>query len=800
MSSTSSIYGFTSSGIDVNTLVSSLMQVERAPIGALQTRQSAVKKQVSALDLVKTRLDALTTYASSLDASSFSKAGATVSNPSAVTATVTGTAMPGSLVFGVEQLASARGVRSIGTLPATTAKVTDDALLALSTTTAPLGISGLRAGGALVAGNLTMQVTQATTAATKVGTAALAGSTVIAAGTNDTVELEIDGVARTVTIPAGTHSAASLVAAVQSGLQASGGGATASLDTGGRLRIGTLHEGSAATIRVTGGTGLTDIGLGVDAIATGGGDGTVTVGTTVTTVTSARSGEVVSVGAGAGTLDLTLSGGLRAGSSVVAVVSAGNGSLASVVSAVNGAGVGASAAAVKVADNQYRLQISSSQTGVSRTLAIGDGAFAAAGGMIDTSPAQDARIVVGTGPGAYDVLASGNTFTDVLPGVTLTATATTTSPVTVGVARSDGAVADAVGKLVDLANAVLKEIATQTKYDASTKSAAALSGDTTVRRLASELRNAVSGLVTGSASALAANVGIASGRDGTFSFDRAKFTEALAADPGAVARLFTRGGTGTGNAVFAAASTATNAGSYDIVVTSPATRATTGQVLTGGTPTSQRIGIRVGATTVTYDTAPGATASEIVAGLNAVLGEAAFGVVAEVDGSGIRLAASSFGTAGTFEANLDLTGTGVWAGHTGSDVAGTIDGVAAIGVGRRLSLTDLAASEARGLAFDIADGFTGTVDDVMYEPGIAARLTILGRVMTDSNGQLTTSAASYEKKIESYTDQIERYEDRMTVREANLKRQWTAMQSLLSSLENQSDWLAGMAAKSSSSS
>lgn len=796
MSSTSSIYGFTSSGIDVNTLVGSLMQIERAPITALQKRQTTVTKQISALDSVTSKLGALTSYATSLTSATFAKMSASVSGSSSVSATVTGTAVAGGLTFSVDRLASTRGVRSVGTVGATTAKVTDDAHLALSTTTAPLGISGLRAGSGLTAGNLSVEVTQATTAATKSGTTAIAATTIVT-GVNDTVDLEIDGVARTVTIAAGAHTPASLVGAVQSGLDASGGGATASIDAGGRLRITTAHEGSAASIRLVGGSALGDLGLSVDGTAITGSDGTVRIGSTVTTVSSARPGEIVSAATATGSLELTLSGGLRTGSSTVAVVATGDGSLGSVVGAINASNVGVSATAVKVADGQYRLQISSVHTGIARNLAIGDDAFAAIGGVIDTSSAQDARIVVGSGPGAYEVLSTSNAFSELMPGISISATATT-GPVTVGVTRNDAAVADSVAKLVDLANAVLKEITTQTKYNTATGTAAALTGDATVRRLATEVRAAVSALVTGSSALLAANVGITAGRDGSFTFDRATFTSVLATDPSSIARLFTRGGTTTGNAVFADASDLTNPGSYDVVVTTAATRASTGQVLVGGTPSAQRIGVRVNGTTITYDAPAGATSAEIAAGLNAALVASDLGITAAIDGTGIALTANDVGGAGTFEANLDITGAGAWTEHVGTDVAGTIDGVAAIGVGRRLRLTDLAESEGKGIAVDVAPGATGALGSVTYEPGIAARLTILGRSMTGANGSLTSSTASYRSRIDTYTAQIDRYEDRMVVREATLKRQWTSVQTLLSSLESQGSWLSNMAKSSSS--
>ncbi len=92
----------------------------------------------------------------------------------------------------------------------------------------------------------------------------------------------------------------------------------------------------------------------------------------------------------------------------------GDRSLASVAAAINGANAGANAAAIKVADGAWILQLSSSRSGTDNAMALDATVFAGVGGLLQTSGAQDAQITIGTGPGAYSVAASGNTFTDVL--------------------------------------------------------------------------------------------------------------------------------------------------------------------------------------------------------------------------------------------------------------------------------------------------------------------------------------------------------------------------------------------------
>jgi flagellar hook-associated protein 2 len=778
---------FSAGGIDVSSIVTSLMDVERAPITTLQTRQAAVKLQSDAVTRLQNNLTSLKTLAGGLLTSGISKLASSVSIPGAVSASVSATAKAGSVSFTVDALARAQGMRTATTVGSSTSVVTTANALALSTTSRQFGIGAIQVGTGVTPGKYDVSVTQATVGAVRAGTTAVAASTLID-GTNNTVTVEIDGVAHAITVAGGTYTPAQLVDAVQTALDAAPADATASLDATGRLRITTQHEGSSATLKITGGTSLGALRLNVDATAVAGTDGIVQIGTNPpVTVTSAGAGATVTVATGSGNLTMAIDGGLRTGTSTVAVVSTGDRSLAAVAGAINGAGVGASASAVKVSDGNWLLQINSTSTGVDNALSVDPSVFAGVGGLLETSAARDAQITVGSGAGAYSVTASGNVFSDLLQGVTLTATAESTTPVTVTISRDATATADGVAKLVAAVNSALADIALQTKYDTKTNTSSPLSGDATVRRLATQLRSAVT-TVIGSAT-LASSVGITTQRDGTLKFDQDVFNAAIAADPAAVERVFARGGSTTGGVRFAAADDATVAGSYNVEITTAATRATTGTVLSGGSAGGQRVGVRVGSVTATYDAAPGSTAADIVAGLNAALAEAGLTVNAEVSGAGISLTSSTFGGSGAFETNLDVAGAGTWAANAGADVVGTIDGRPAIGVGQRLRLLATDTSLARGLELDIDEGVIGTISSVGYDPGIAARLVSLASAATGEGGSLTISSATYESKYDAFDTQIAKFEERMVTKEAQLRRQWTTVQTLLAKLESQKDWL-----------
>ncbi len=253
-----------------------------------------------------------------------------------------------------------------------------------------------------------------------------------------------------------------------------------------------------------------------------------------------------------------------------------------------------------------------------------------------------------------------------------------------------------------------------------------------------------------------------------------------------------RGGTATGDVVFATAKGTTVAGSYIVDITTPASRAASGLMFDGGAATDTRVGVRVGTITATVDVVAGQTATQIIQNLNAALADAGLDVVAQSDGTGVRLVAGAWGAAGNFELNPDLLGAGAWSTLTGTDVVGTIDGVAATGTGRRLVLASDAATPAAGLGVDVAGGATGAIGNVEYVPGLAARVVAVTSALTRADTGLINSAkTSAESRADAFGDQIARLEDRLITREANMRRQWASLQTLLSGLQNQGSWLSG---------
>jgi flagellar hook-associated protein 2 len=89
------------------------------------------------------------------------------------------------------------------------------------------------------------------------------------------------------------------------------------------------------------------------------------------------------------------------------------------------------------------------------------------------------------------------------------------------------------------------------------------------------------------------------------------------------------------------------------------------------------------------------------------------------------------------------------------------------------------------------DEIAGTADDVA-STGIAGRLLAVAKGASDSTtGSLVALANGQDSLVKGYNDQIAAWDLRLAKRKEMLTRQFTGMETALSSLRNQSTWLAG---------
>jgi flagellar hook-associated protein 2 len=781
------------SGLDINGIISGLMSVERTSVTRVMTRQDDARFRLDSYGLIRTKLAALRSATFGLTRpTDWLGLAATSSNENAVGVSAGSGSYGGTLSFTVNRLATAGSVRSLNTIASPATLVAADDAILVAAGGRRLGFEAIASDDALPVGAHTLEVTQSSAAAAQIGSP-LAPATTID-GTNNTLEVTVDGAAKTLTVAAGTYDPEGLAAAVQAAADAAGAAVTVSVDgASGGLRIATAREGSAATLQVGNGTANAALGLNADASARTGSDGRARLdsGAEITFSDIVAGGNATLTSDGGGTVTVTFSGGLRAGTLTAQNVSTGDGSLAAVVAAINGASAGVSAAAVQVGVNAYRLQITATQTGALNGPSIAASEFGSAvGSLVTVTAAQDSRVTVGTGPGAYTIDRESNVLTNVLPGSTITLKQTTVDPVTVTLRRDGTQLADRVDALVTALNDVLDSIREQTKYDADKSVAGPLLGDSAVRSVAQRLVDALIGRVAASSYGSGGSVGIQIDREGKVTFDKAKFANAFAEKPDQVAGLFAQGGAASDNGVrFVSAGARARPGTYAVTVTRAAEQAVdTG--LTGGWPivTAPTVRVRVGDRVVEYEVKGTDGAADVADGLNAAFAASGLALRASAGGGGVEIRSSLYGSDARFDVAWDGT---TYTTHRGVDLAGTIDGVAATGSGRQL-VAPFDNGRIGGLAVEILDDTLGARGTLTYSPGIAQRLaTAVNDAVDLSGGVLTSTEKATRTRIDYLQKEIDRMNARLSAYEARLRAQFTAMETTLGSLRSQGTWLTG---------
>ena len=226
-------------------------------------------------------------------------------------------------------------------------------------------------------------------------------------------------------------------------------------------------------------------------------------------------------------------------------IDVGDGTLSSVVSAINEAGAGVRAAAVQVAPGQYRLQLSATATGADGSFTVDAVSLAALADPFEVVPdaeafdvitaGTDAEIKVG-GSNGYSVVSSTNTFVDLLPGVTVTARQAEPGVlVSVDVATDADALAAKVEQLVNAVNGALGRIAEATSYNSASGTKGPLLGSGLARQLQQNIYESLRLDLPGTS---LGDVGMKLGANG-LELDKAKLIEAFAADPAKVIEAFT---------------------------------------------------------------------------------------------------------------------------------------------------------------------------------------------------------------------------------------------------------------------
>jgi len=255
--------------------------------------------------------------------------------------------------------------------------------------------------------------------------------------------------------------------------------------------------------------------------------------------TGVASGDAL-VAPGDGTFEFQVGSG-----EVQTVALTGATTLQGLATAINDLRAGVTASAVNLgttASPDYRLLVTSDSTGVSSNLTIvNDGTTI---GVSTTQTALNAQLALSGFTGTFE--RETNTFSDVLPFVTLTLKNTGTS--TVAVNDDTDAIVEQMKKLVaaynDVVTFVREESDVTQDADTGDVTIDSLAGDSMVRRLVDSLQDQFSGVVSGIPGGFVnlASLGFKTTIDGTLQLDESKLRAALAEDAIAVAEVLAGAG------------------------------------------------------------------------------------------------------------------------------------------------------------------------------------------------------------------------------------------------------------------
>lgn len=505
-------------------------------------------------------------------------------------------------------------------------------------------------------------------------------------------------------------------------------------------------------------------------------------------------------------------------------IAPGQQTLTGIRDAVNAAGVGVTASIVNDGSaNGNRLVFTSNSSGAANSLKIDatdddlnnvdalglsqlaydPAALAGAGkNMTEKVAAQNALLTID----GISVSKASNTITDAVQGVTLNLLKKNVgAPTTLTVSQDNKAITDAVQAFVSSYNSMHNTLDSLTKYDAATKTASVLTGDSTVRLLESQLRATLGSSVAGmptSFNTLSA-IGISYQADGTLALNTAKLSSALASNASDVARMFAAVGQPTDSLVSVAATTAkTKQGTYDVNVTTLATRGSlAGQSAAGLTITAgvnDQLSVTVDGVSSTVTLAAGtyasadALAAELQSKINGAtaIGAASSSVTVRQTGGVLTIQSSRYGSA----SNVNVSGIGASsllgatpAATAGVDVAGTIGGVAALGSGQVLTAATGIASE--GLQLKIAGGATGARGSVTYTQGYASLLDRVLAPILDTSGILAARTNGLNDSVKRLDDQKEQLQARIDAIQKRYTAQFSALDGMLASLQQTSSYL-----------
>ncbi|MDQ7969950.1 MAG: flagellar filament capping protein FliD [Oxalicibacterium faecigallinarum] len=551
-----------------------------------------------------------------------------------------------------------------------------------------------------------------------------------------------------------------------------------------------------------------------------------------TLATSGQTSETASIGSGTATTISfqfgsitggTLTNGVYSGATFTQdaeqatgsiTINSSNNSLQGIRDAINAANMGVTATLVSDGSaTPDRLVLTSTKTGESSSMKItveGDSALqnlleydpTGTQNLTQQSAAQDTKLTVN----GLEISSKTNSVSEAIQGVTLDVLKVGSS--SMNITRDTSAVETGVNNFVKAYNELNTVLSGLMGYNATTQTAGALNGDSTARSIQEQVRKMLTSSLDGlsNTSMSLSKIGVAFQKDGSLAVDSGKLNKAMTDNYGDIASLFATVGKATDSLVnFTNSSNATKAGSYAINVTRMATQASlTGTVNlnAGNTTITPNTAISVmldGVTSKVYLTEGSYNAKQLAAMVqSAINGTAAFKtadakVTATIDDNGnLKLVSDRYGSASKITVN-NSGGTSVASflgtsrtGTEGVDVAGTIGGLSATGSGQFLTGV---SGDVGGLKLEIVGGTTGSRGTIDFSQGFADRLNKLASSFIGTDGKISALRDGLNASIKDLTKRYDAMEARLTDIEARYRKQFSALDVMIASMQSTGDFL-----------
>ncbi len=508
-------------------------------------------------------------------------------------------------------------------------------------------------------------------------------------------------------------------------------------------------------------------------------------------------------------------------------ITSSNDTLSGIRDAINNANIGVNASII-YNGSSYQLAITSSSTGANNSVQLNVtnssgatdtattdlGALAFNNNAVNLSQAtaaSDASLKVN----GIAITSSTNQVGGAINGMTLNllqAAVGTTFNLNVG--PDVTGITKNVQSLVDSYNAFQTQYEAIAGFNTSTGSGGPLMGDPGLENMMNQVTNILNNMVTGMSGASVhslADIGISTvSQTGQLSFNSQTLQSVLQAHPQDVSNLLSSTGNSTDSLVsYISSTSATQPGTYAVNVTQLATQGTmngTNGSVTGSVTISSgsnTLGVTVDGNGSGTITIPAGTytptqlaqtvQTQINSDSNLVKSGAGVSVTYDSTNSRLVIASDSYGSLSSVAINsINSTlatslGVTVGSGTTGVNVAGTINGVAATGVGQ--VLTGATTDASNGLAVEILGGSLGSRGTVTYVSGVAQQLNNALTSILGSSGPFSSETAALNSQIGSINQDNTNLTDRINTMRTTLSSEFAAYDAMIANMNNTSNYL-----------